>query len=54
MHFFEAAHNTVGDLEKPNSGLLFIAHLVEIYGLNKEVDDDYPAKIDRQRRLSAR
>ncbi len=32
----EAAQNTVGDLEKPNSGLLFIAPLVEVYGLNKE------------------
>lgn len=31
-----AAQNTVGNLEKPNSGLLFIAPLVEIYGLNKE------------------
>ena len=33
--FVEATQNTVGDLEKPNSGLLFIAPLVEIYGLNK-------------------
>ena len=32
-----AAQNTVGDLKKPNSGLLFIAPLLEIYGLNKEV-----------------
>lgn len=32
----EAAQNTVGNLEKPNSGLLFIAPLLEIYGLNKE------------------
>jgi hypothetical protein len=32
----EAAQNTVGSLEKPNSGLLFIAPLVEVYGLNKE------------------
>jgi hypothetical protein len=30
------AQRIVGDFEKPNSGLLFIAPLVEIYGLNKE------------------
>lgn len=32
----EAAQSIVGDLEKPNSGLIFIAPLVEVYGLNKE------------------
>jgi nitrogen regulatory protein PII len=32
----KAAQSIVGDLKKPNSGLLFIAPLVEIYGLNKE------------------
>ncbi len=32
----EAAQNTAGDMEKPNSGLIFIAPLVEVYGLNKE------------------
>jgi len=32
----EAAQNTVGDMEKPNSGFIFIAPLVEVYGLNKE------------------
>ena len=31
-----AAQSVVGDLKKPNSGLLFIAPLVEIYGLNNE------------------
>lgn len=31
-----AAQNIVGDLEQPDSGLLFIAPLVEVYGLNKE------------------
>lgn len=30
-----AAQNIVGDLENPNSGLIFIAPLLEIYGLNK-------------------
>ena len=33
----EAAQNIVGDLEKPNSGLIFVTPLVEIYGLNKEL-----------------
>ncbi len=32
----EAAQKNVGDLEKPNSGLLFIAPLLEVYGLNKK------------------
>ncbi len=32
----EAVQNIVGDLDQPNSGLLFIAPLVEVYGLNKE------------------
>jgi nitrogen regulatory protein PII len=32
----EAAQNTVGDMEEPNSGLIFIAPLVEVYGLNRE------------------
>ena len=31
-----AAQSVVGDLNKPNSGLIFIAPLVEIYGLNKQ------------------
>ena len=31
-----AAQNIVGDLEQPNTGLLFIAPLVEVYGLKKE------------------
>jgi hypothetical protein len=31
-----AAQNTVGDLEKPDSGLIFISPLVEVYGLNKD------------------
>ena len=31
-----AAQRVVGDLRKPDSGLLFIAPLVEVYGLNKE------------------
>jgi len=31
-----AAQNIVGDLEQPNSGLLFIAPLIEVYGLKKE------------------
>jgi len=30
----EAAQDKVGGLERPNSGLLFIAPLIEIYGLN--------------------
>jgi len=40
----DTAHNLVGvvqnitgDLDKPNSGLLFIAPLVEAYGLNKDI-----------------
>jgi hypothetical protein len=33
----EAAQNSAGDLEQPNSGLLFIAPLLEVYGLSKEV-----------------
>ena len=32
----KAAQDTVGGIEKPNSGLLFIAPLLEIYGLNSE------------------
>ena len=32
----EAAQNNVGDLEKPDSGLLFIAPLLQVYGLNKK------------------
>ena len=32
----EAAQNIAGDMEKNNSGLIFIAPLVEVYGLNKE------------------
>ena len=32
----KAAQNAVGGLERPNSGLLFIAPLGEVYGLNKE------------------
>jgi len=32
----EAAQKTVGDLEKPDSGLIFIIPLAEAYGLNKE------------------
>jgi hypothetical protein len=31
-----ATQNIVGDLEKPDSGLIFIAPLVEVYGLKKE------------------
>ncbi len=31
----EAAQNAVGGLERPNSGLLFIAPLSEVYGLKK-------------------
>ena len=31
-----ATQNIVGDLEQPNSGLIFITPLVEVYGLNKE------------------
>ncbi len=31
----EAARNVVGSLEKPNTGLLFIAPLVEVHGLRK-------------------
>lgn len=33
----KSAQNIVGDLEKPNTGMLFIAPLVEFYGLKKEV-----------------
>lgn len=32
----EATQEIVGDLEMPNSGVLFIVSLVEIYGLDKE------------------
>jgi len=32
----DSAQNIVGDMEQPNSGLIFIAPLVEVYGLNKE------------------
>ncbi len=32
----EAIQNTVGDLEKPDKGLLFIVPLIEVYGLNKD------------------
>ena len=32
----KAAQDTVGGIEKPNSGLLFIAPLLEVYGLNSE------------------
>ena len=31
-----AIQNIIGDLEQPNSGLILIAPLVEVYGLNKE------------------
>ncbi|MGD9093646.1 MAG: hypothetical protein PVF74_12430 [Anaerolineales bacterium] len=31
-----ATQNIVGDLEQPNSVLIFITPLVEVYGLNKE------------------
>lgn len=31
-----ALQNMIGDLEQPNSGLILIAPLVEVYGLNKE------------------
>jgi hypothetical protein len=31
-----AAKSIVGDLDQPSSGLLFIAPLIEVYGLNKE------------------
>lgn len=30
----KAAQNSVGGLENPNTGLLFIAPLLEVYGLN--------------------
>ena len=32
----EAVQDSVGDLDKPDSGLLFIAPLLEVYGLNKK------------------
>ena len=32
----KVAQDTVGGIEKPNSGLLFIAPLLEVYGLNSE------------------
>ena len=32
----KAAQDIVGGIEKPNSGLLFIAPLLEVYGLNSE------------------
>ncbi len=32
----KAAQDTVGGVDKPNSGLLFIAPLLEIYGLNSQ------------------
>lgn len=31
-----AAQNIVGDLEKPNTGLLFVAPLLEVHGLKKD------------------
>jgi hypothetical protein len=35
----EATQEIVGDLEMPNSGVLFIVPLVEIYGLDKENEE---------------
>lgn len=32
----KTAQDTVGGIDKPNSGLLFIAPLLEVYGLNSE------------------
>lgn len=32
-----AAQNVVGNLEKANTGLLFVAPLVEVHGLRKEI-----------------
>ena len=32
----KAAQDTVGGIDKPNSGLLFVAPLLEVYGLNSE------------------
>ncbi|MFC2063600.1 P-II family nitrogen regulator [Chloroflexota bacterium] len=32
----DAIQNTVGDLDEPDSGLLFIVPLVEVYGLKKD------------------
>ena len=32
-----AAQSVIGDLEQPDTGLLFIAPLVEVHGLKKEV-----------------
>lgn len=31
-----AAQDTVGGIDKPNSGLLFVAPLLEVYGMNSE------------------
>ncbi len=32
----KAAQDTVGGIDKPNSGLIFIVPLLEVYGLNNE------------------
>ncbi|NQU31579.1 MAG: hypothetical protein HQ525_13010 [Anaerolineae bacterium] len=32
----KAAQDTVGGIDKPNSGLIFVAPLLEVYGLNSE------------------